>query len=210
VNSPDDIEVDWEVDDSAARVLESSSTYDYLNITRDSSPTKTLHIQDFIFKPARSESGTLILRPSRYTVPTGKTDLPGLTIPVRLTTLKTLVTTLEPEDHQALGNAVSEAMDSSNLSKFDPKLKLVRHRVTVMRVDRDAIIGVTAEAVLRSAGGQGPWHVTDWHQEGSNACVKTDGGAWAGVTYYLMYVNYLIRKSVLDLPGIKSFVCDPP
>ena len=211
VNSPDEIEVDWEIDDSTGQVLESSSTYDYPDTpTRDSSPTKTLHIQDFIFTPAKSESGTLILAPSRYAIATGKVDLPGIKIPVRLTTATTLVTTLEPFDPQALGTAIMEWMDSHDPPEFDPKLKLVAHHDTIMRIDRDAVIGATAEAVLRSGGGgQSPWHVTDWHQEGRTAHVKIAGDGWAGVSYYLADVDYRIRKSVLNLPGIKKFVFDP-
>jgi hypothetical protein len=51
--------------------------------------------------------------------------------------------------------------------------------------------------------------VTDWHQEGNTAHVKIAGDGWAGVSYYLMEVEYLIRKSVLNLPGIEKFVFDP-
>jgi len=210
VNSPDEIEVDWKIVDSTGEVLESSSTYDYPDMpTRDSSPAKILRIQDFIFKPARSERGTLFLRPSRYAITTGKVDLPGIEIPVRLTTKTSIVTTLEPADPQELGNAVNEAMDSSDFSAFDPKLKLVQRHVTVMRVNRDAIIGVTAEAVLRADPGQGPWHVTSWHQVGDTAHVRIAGDGWAGVSYYLTSVSYLIRKSVLNLPGVNHFVFDP-
>ena len=211
VNSPDEIEVDWEIDDGTGQVLESSSTYDYPDTqTRDSSPTKILRVQDFIFTPAKSEGGTLILRPSRYTVATGKVDLTDIKIPVRLTTATTLVTTMEPEDPQAIGTAVIERTNSNDPSEFDPKLKLVPHQDTIMRIGDDAIIGATAEAVLRSGGGgQSPWHVTDWHQEGNTAHVKIAGDGWAGVSYYLMEVEYLIRKSVLNLPGIEKFVFDP-
>jgi hypothetical protein len=31
---------------------------------------------------------------------------------------------------------------------------------------------------------------------------------WAGVTYYATEVNYLIEKSVLNLPGVKKLVFD--
>jgi len=210
VNSPAEIEVDWEIDDSTGQVLESSSTYEYPDMpTGDSSPTKTLHIQDFIFTPAKSESGTLTLRPTRYGAATGKADLPGLDIPVRLTTARTSVTTLEPFDPQALGTAVVEWMDSHDPPEFDPKLKLVLRHDTIMRIDRDAIIGATAEAVLRSGTFQCPWHVTDWHQEGRTAHVRIAGDGWAGMSYSLTEVDYLIRKSVLNLPGIKKFVFDP-
>lgn len=214
VNSPDDIEVDWEIEDSTGQVLESSSTYDYPNFymptrnsTRDSSPTKTLRILDFIFGPAQSESGTLILSPSRYTVAAGKTDLPGLKIPVRLTTATTLLTTLEPTDPEARETAVIEWVESEDHPEFDPKLKLLPHHVTVMRVDPGAIIGATAEAVLRSHVEQSsPFHVTDWRQEGDTAHVGTIGGGWAGVTYYLTGVDYLIRESVLNLAGIRRVI----
>jgi hypothetical protein len=120
------------------------------------------------------------------------------------------VSILEPENPDALTNSVIEAEDNSNLSKFDPKLNLVPHQITIMRVDRDAIIGVTAEAVLRSCRGQSQWHAMAWHQDGNTAHVKIAGSGWAGVSYYLAQVDYLIRKSVLKLPGIGGFVFDPP
>jgi len=85
VNSADDIELDWEIEDSTGQVLHSSSTYDDVDIpTRHSSPNPTLHIQGFLFKPAKSRSGTLILSPSRFSVSIGKTDLPAFRIPVQI------------------------------------------------------------------------------------------------------------------------------
>jgi len=91
VNSPDDIEVKWEIRDGAGQVLESSPTYDYMDLAvRSSAPSKVWHIQDFILKPAESEHATLILTPNRYTVREGWVDLPGFEIPVRLTTKKAL------------------------------------------------------------------------------------------------------------------------
>jgi hypothetical protein len=190
--------------------LEASSTYDYPDQpTQDSTVGRILHIQAFIFTPSKSQRGTVFLTPSRYTIQTGGVDQPGITIPVRLTTMKSTVSILEPENPDALTNAVIEAENNSNFSKFDPKLKLVPHQIIVMRVDRDAIIGVTAEAVLRSRGGQSQWHVAAWHRAGKRAHVKIAGCGWAGVSYYLAEVDYLIRKSVLNLPGIGSFVFDP-
>jgi hypothetical protein len=209
VNSADDIWVAWQIRDSTGQILEASSTNDYADQpTQDFTVGRILHVQAFIFAPSRSQQGTVVLTPSRYTIQTGAVDLPGITIPVRLTTAKSTVTILEPEDPEELRGTVSEAEDSSTLSKFDPKLKLVPRHVTVMRVPQDAIIGVTAEAVLRSNAGQSQWHVTGWHQEGNVAHVIMAGNVWAGVSYYLTEVDYLIRKSVLNLPGIKSFVFD--
>jgi hypothetical protein len=209
VNSTDDVGVAWQIRDSTGQILEVSSTNDYSDQPmQDFTVGRILHVQAFIFTPSRSQQGTVVLTPSRYTIQTGAVDLPGITIPVRLTTAKSTVRMLEPEDPEELRGAVSDAEDSSTLSKFDPKLKLVPHHVTVMRFAQDAIIGATAEAVLRSHGGQSQWHVMGWHQEGNTAHVKIAGSGWAGVSYYLTEVGYLIRKSVLNLPGIKSFVFD--
>lgn len=210
VNSPDDIELDWKIEDSTGQVLESSSTYDEIDVpTRHSSPKTTLHIQGFVLKPAKSQSGTLILSPSRFSVSIGKTDLPAVGIPVQLTTAKTLVTWSEPEDPEALKRAVVEWVDSEDHQEFRPKLKLLQRQLAIMRVESDAIIGATAESVLRNSDGQGPWHVIFWHQDGSTAHVIIQGGAWAGVTYYTKKVSYLIEESVLNLPGIKTFIFDP-
>jgi hypothetical protein len=209
VNSPNPIEVNWEIDDKTGQVLDSSSPSEYIYTPgAETSPEKPLHIQDFIFKPPTSTSGTLVLIPKSYTVATGEwIDLLGLKIPVRLTTAKTMVTTLEPEAPGALQSAVNEWMDEESHSspEFDPKLKLVAHRVAIMRVDRDANIGATAEAVLRSKHGQQEqWHVRDWRQEANIAHIKISGDGWAGSSSYWTAVQYLIRKSVVHLPGIEK------
>jgi hypothetical protein len=210
VNSPDDIEVKWEIEDSTGQVLESSSTYDfYPEIpTNNSSSTKTWDIQDFVFEPARSESGTLTLLPNRYTIATGGTDLPGLKIPVRLTTATKLLTTLDPEDPGAYEQAVIDWVEGEDHPEFDPKLKLVPHHVTIMKLDPDAIIGATAEAVFRSHPGQGPPHVTSWRQDGDTAHIMRSIDGYAGVTYYDTSVDYLVRKSELNLAGIRRFTFD--
>jgi hypothetical protein len=209
VNSADDIEVAWEIRDSTGQVLESSSTGDYVNQpTRDFALGRTLHAQAFIFTPAKSSRGTLTLTPSRYTIQTGGVDLSGITIPVRLTTAKSTVTTLEPENPDELKGAVSDWVQGEEHPEFNPKLKLVARQIEVMRFNRTAIIGATAEAVLRSFPGQGPWHVTHWQQSRSTAHVTLVGDGWAGVTYYATEVSYLIKESVLNLPGIKKLVFD--
>jgi hypothetical protein len=209
VNSSDDIFVAWEIRDSTGQVLESSSTYDYVNQpTRDFAPGRTLHLQAFILTPSKSERGTLTLTPSRYTIQTGGVNLPGVTIPVRLTTAKSVVTILEPENPDELKGAASAWLQGDDHSEFDPKLKLDAHEIETMRFDRTAIIGATVEAVFRSWPGQGPWHITHWRQIDSTAHVTLVGGGWAGVSYYATEVDYLIKKSVLRLPGITKLIFD--
>ena len=209
VNSADDIYVAWEIRDSTGQLLESSSGYDYVNQpTRDFTPGRTLHVQAFIFTPAKSERGTLTLTPSRYTIQTGGVNLPGLTIPVRLTTAKSTVTILVPKNPNELKGAASDWLQSGDHSDFDPKLKLDARKIEIMRFDRDMIIGATVEAVFRSWPGQGPWHVTHWRQIDSTAHVTLVGANWAGVSYYATEVEYLVKKSVLHLPGITKLIFD--
>ena len=209
VNSDADIFVAWEIRDSTGQVLESSSTYDYnVGPTEDFTLGRVFHIVAFIFTPSKSSRGTLTLTPSRYTIQTGGVNLPGLTIPVRLSTAKSTVTTLEPANPAELTNAVIDRMDRSEGGDFNPRLKLVERKTEIMRLDQTAIIGATVEAVLRLSPGQSPWHITHWRRSGSTAHVTLGGGGWAGSSYYGAEVGYLMRKSALHLPGIKDLVFD--
>jgi hypothetical protein len=211
VNSTDDIDVAWEIRDNGGQVLESSSTFDYADQpTENSTLGRMLHIVAFIFSTAETEQGTLILTPSRYTIETGAISLTGITIPVRLTTEKSIVTILEPANSNELKGAVTEWVEGEHHGEFNPKLKLIPRHIEIMRFDKAAIIGATAEAVLRSFPSQGQWHVIRWQATGSTAHVTLVGSGWAGVTYYLTSVSYLLEKSVLNLPGIRKLVFDTP
>jgi hypothetical protein len=209
VNSDLDIFIAWEIRDSTGQVLESSSTYDYnVGPTQDFTLGRVFHIVAFIFTPSKSSRGTLTLTPSRYTIQTGGVNLPGLTIPVRLSTAKSTVTTLEPANPAELTNAVIDRMDRSEGGDFNPRLKLVERKTEIMQLDQTAIIAATVEAVLRLSPGQSPWHITHWRRSGSTAHVTLVGGGWAGSSYYGAEVGYLMRKSALHLPGIKDLVFD--
>ncbi len=213
VNSTDDIQIDWELDDGGGKLLETVSQYDdYDPQNPVLSPSRAVLVQGFISSPSESARGTLTISPSRYTIGNGTEDLPKLRIPVRLTTATTTITILTPEDPKAFDDAVTTWMDSPTdhgNSEFDPNLRLVPQKVTIMHVEPSAMIGATAEAVLRADPGQGPWHVTDWTRDGDTAHVRIIGDGWAGVSYYLTGVTYLIRKSVVNLPAIKKLVFDP-
>ena len=211
VNSTDDIDVAWEIRDNSGQVLESSSTFDYAGQpTQNSRAGRTLHIVAFIFSTTKTQQGTLTLTPSRYSIETGLISLTGITIPVRLTTAKSTVTILEPANSEELKRAVTEWVEGEHRGEFNPELKLIPRHIEIMRFDKAAIIGATAEAVLRSFPSQGQWHVMHWQATGSTAHVTFAGGGWAGVTYYLTSVSYLIEKSVLNVPGIRKLVFDTP
>ena len=162
----------------------------------------------FIFSTAKTEQGTLVLTPRRYTIETGAVSLTGITIPVRLTTERSTVTILEPANSNEPKGAVADWVEGEHHGDFKPKLKLIPSHIEIMRFDKAAVIGATAEAVLRSFASQGQWHVMHWQATGSTAHVTLVGSGWAGVTYYLTAVSYLIEKSVLNVPGIQKLVFD--
>jgi hypothetical protein len=211
VNSTDDIDVAWELRDNSGQVLESSSTFDYADQpTENFIPGRTLQIVAFIFSTAKTEHGTLTLIPSRYTVQTGAVSLTGITILVRLTTAKSTVTIMEPTSSDDLNSAVIEWVEGEHHGEFNPKLKLIPRQIEIMQFEKSATIGATAEAVLRSSPGQDRWHVMHWQAVDSTAHVTLVGSGWAGVSYYLTSVSYLIEKSVLNVPGIQKLVFDTP
>jgi len=209
VNSADDIQVGWEIRDGSGQILESSSTGDYVNQpTKDFSLGRMLHVQAFIFTPAKSERGTLTLTASGSKVRAGEIDTPEITIPVRFTTARSTITMLLPNDPDDLKEAASDWVQGEKHPKFSPKLNLVTRQIEIMTFDQTAVIGATVEAVLRAWPGQGVRHVTHWSQNGSVAHVTIVADGWAGVTYYATEVDYLIEKSVLNLPGIEKVVFD--
>lgn len=137
--------------------------------------------------------------------------LPALRIPVRLSVGETTVTIVQPKDLDALQSAVNRWMDEQTHSspEFDPKLNLIRRQIRIMRIEPEALIGATAEAVLRSFPGQEQWHVLKWHRERNTAHVQINGDGWAGVSSYLEKINYLLKLSLLNLSGVRNFVLDP-
>lgn len=197
----DDVQLGWEVDDSTGQTLESGSTYDY-----PERYTKRIDITDYVLRPAKSDSGRLVLSPSRYKLPSGKTDLPKLSIPVRLDTATTVLTILSPTNPQEYKAEVIRSIEEG--ATFKPTTPLVPQSVTVMKVEKNSIMAATAEAVLRFMPGQGPWHVTGFHVRGRTAHVKLNGSGWAGVSYYLRSVSFLVEKSLLRFPNIREVVFD--
>jgi hypothetical protein len=210
VNTHDQMEVTLEVADSTGQVLESTSTNDDRSLfCRDSQSPKTLRIRDYLLQPAKSTTGTMTLTPIHYDPSSGKTDLPGLTIPIHLDTTTSLVTILLPANNDDFN--AEEAVWFGKLERrgeFSPKATLVKHTVTVMKVDSSHIVGATAAAAARAWPGQGPWHVIDSRLDGDTAHITITGDAWAGITYYLDELDFIIRKSLLGIHGVKRVQFD--
>ena len=205
VNTDDQIEVTLEIADSTGLVLESTSTNDDHSLfCRDSQIPKTLRIRDYLLQPAKSTTGTMTLTPIHYDPSSGKTGLPGLTIPIHLNTTTSFVTILLPANNDDFN--AEEAVWFGKLERrgeFSPKATLVKHTVTVMKVDPSHIVGATAAAAARAWPGQGPWHVIDSHLDGDTAHITITGDAWAGITYYLDELDFIITKSLLGIHGVK-------
>lgn len=207
VNSSDDIQLGWEVNDSTGQTLESGSTYECPVEAAVKGTSKRFDITDYVLQPSKSDSGRLVLSPSRFNTLSGKTDLPKLKIPVRLDTATTVLTILLPKNsHEYQGEVITSINEGE--ADFVPKTPLVPQSVTVMKVEKNGIMAATAEAVLRAMPGQSPYHVTGFDVHDRTAHVKISGNAWAGVSFYWRSISFLVKKSLLQFPNIREVVFD--
>jgi hypothetical protein len=146
----------------------------------------------------------MILTPIRYDPSSGKTDLPELIIPIRLDTGTSLVAILLPVNNDDFNaEAVAQFGEPERRGELSLKTTLVKHTVMVMKVDSSHIIGATAAAAARAWPGQGPWHVIDSRLNGDTANITITGDGWAGVSFYLEELHFIITKSLLDIHGVK-------
>lgn len=215
VNSTGDVDVDWELRDSSGNMLDLGSTEDRLDWPgSDPSPRRTLHIMDFILRPAGSTQGTLILTPIAHKSQDDEgEELPQLTIPVRLSTARSVVTILEPEDpnhfHDEYYNWANTHL-SSDPTPYQTKIPFTAHQIEVMYFDRRVAVGMTAAVVINRYQGESPWYLTHWSLVGNTAHIGLNGCGWSGVSNYVSLVNYVIRRSMLSIPGVADYVFDRP
>jgi hypothetical protein len=211
INSPGDVDVDWELRDSSGNILSTGST-EGLKDWPGADSSYAFHVADFILKPASSQRGILILTPIAYK---GNDDdgqeLPQLTIPVRLSTRRSIVTIAEPEDpnrfHDDYYNWANVHV-SSDPTPYRTSMPFTAHRIEVMYFDRSVAVGITAAAVINRYQGESPWFLTHWSQVGKTAHVAMDGSGWSGVSNYVSLLNYVIRRSMLSIPGVEDYVYD--
>jgi hypothetical protein len=169
---------------------------------------------DFILRPAGTTQGTLILSPTAHT---GRDDeakeLPQLTIPVRLSTARSVVTILEPEDpnhfHDDYYNWANTHL-SSDPTPYITKIPFTAHQIEVMYFERKLAVGMTAAVVINRYQGESPWYLTHWSLVGNTAHVGLNGCGWSGVSNYVSLVNYVLRRSMLSIPGVADYVFDRP
>lgn len=68
--------------------------------------------------------------------------------------------------------------------------------------------GAAAEAMARAYPGQGSWHVINYRNAQGTAHLTILGDGWAGVTYYLTGLNYLLEKTTQHAAGVRRVVFD--
>jgi hypothetical protein len=212
VNSPKDVDVDWELREGSGSVLAVGSTEGLKDYPGEDTGY-AFHVTDFILKPASSERGTLILTPIRHKANDDDDgqELPQLTIPVRLSTRRSIVTIAEPEDpnrfHDEFYNWANMHV-STDPTPYRTGIPFTPNRIEVMYFDRSVAVGITAAAVINRYQGESPWYLTHWSRVGKTAHVAMDGSGWSGVSNYVSLLNYVIRRSMLSIPGVEDYVYD--
>jgi hypothetical protein len=80
-------------------------------------------------------------------------------------------------------------------------------RTTTLLFTKPAMIGgAAAEAAARAYPSQAVWRVVDYSETKSAAHLTMLGGAWAGVTYYLAGLHFLLEKTVEHRSGVRHVV----
>jgi hypothetical protein len=170
--------------------------------------TTTFHVREFVVTTAVAPTGTLTLS-VEYSDTQNWLTLAHLSVPVVLPVATATVTVVAARDSEALWHATDAWMASwgaagpQPLARFNPHVRLDTREVTIMRLAPGALIGATAEAAIGRPN-QGDWHVVDWSQSGRDAHVTIDGETWTNSSVWVNATKYLIRQSILRLPGIRS------
>jgi hypothetical protein len=206
LTAPDWMMLKWSLTDSAGTVLGESQEGEYYRDSAKGQPA-TVRVRNFIFKPATSTQGTLTFTPVKEAA-NDFVDAPGLRVPVRLTTQTTVVTIFEPESQEAMFEAVDKWFSKQHREDepIDLPLKTSARRQTIMKVPSDLLLEATIEAAFAAHPGQAPQHVARCRQIGSTVHVHIVGETWAGSSVFFTGIDYLVRKSLLNLPGIRGVV----
>ena len=213
VNSPDWVELEWEIRDDSGKRIDWNGTKGRMDWpTQNPSPQRTLHILDFILTTAASDHGTITIAPKLVRPNIEPQPLPILSFPVRLTRKVSNVTISVPADPAGFDHEFWDWWFDTpgDPKKFRTNINFKRQELEVMQFAPDALIGITAAAVLTPKPAPGLWQVFGWHRAGTTAHVTIDGSAWAGVANWYAMTEYLMYRSMLAIPGIHNLVLDRP
>ena len=213
VNSPDWVELEWEIRDGTGKRLDWNGTKGRMDWPTQNPPEqRTLRILDFILTTPESDRGTVTIWSTRILPNSEQRFLATLSIPVHLTRKTSIVTTSVPEDESEFTRDFNEWwFDTPGDPKsFHSHVKFEKQEIEVMHFAPGALIGITAAAILTPIPSPGLWQVMAWHRSGATAHVTIDGSGWAGVSNWLAIKEYLMNRTMLKLPGIHALVFDRP
>jgi len=209
VQCADPITLGWELRDDSGRILDQDPEGDLAFLVKKVSSTeRTLAVRDFAVAPAKSDHGVLILYPTVSAIGRESHPLPGFSIPVRLDLRTTTVSFAVPGGD--FGDAVTNTVEANPAHPVPMQATVDWRSTTLLYVKPAMLGGAAAESAARALAGQGPWHVVRYSRAGNTVHLTILGDGWAGVTYYLTGLDYLLEKTAGHQPGVRHVLFDRP
>lgn len=210
VHGSDPVNLNWQLRDDAGRILDEDARGELaFLVKRSSASERTLGVRDFAVAPAKSSRGKLILHATAYSTGHENRTLPELSIPVRFDRRTVTVTYAVPADKEAFHKAVIDAVEADPSHRVPLVAPVHWQTKSLLYVRPGMLGGAAAEMTARALESQGKWHIIQYRTAGTTAHITRMGGGWAGVTYYLMGLDYLVKETALHQPGVRHVVFDP-
>lgn len=209
VKCPNDIVLGWELRDNAGKVLDQDrdGSLTFL-VARASASERTIGVRDFALAPAKSNRGMLTLRATAIPPKGRHYSLPELSIPVHIETRTSNLTYAVPADQDKFSQAVNNSVENPS-HRIPIRTQLDWRTKTVLHVRPGMLGGAAAEAAARGEEDQSRWNVIDYSSAQGTAHLTIIGDGWAGVTYYLAGLDYLLQKTILHQAGVQNVIFDP-
>lgn len=209
VRCPDGVDLDWDLRDASGKLLDQDSDGSLAFLVSRASPSRRiLAVRDFGLAPAASGHGTLVLHATAFSATRPNYPLPELSIPVRLDLRTTNVTYAVPADAHAFSQAIANSVESDPAHPVPVQAQIQWRTRTVLDTPPAMLGGAAAEAAARADPSQGTWHVAYYRTTATTAHIAISGEGWAGVSYYLAGLHYLLQKTAEHQPGVRRVVFD--
>lgn len=210
VRCPAQIVLAWELRDDSGQILDQDpdGRLAFL-VNQPSASERTLAVRDFGLGPAKTSRGKLVLHATTYSRSGENQAVPELSIPLRFDTRTTNISYAVPAGDE-FSRAVIDSVELDPAQRAPMHAEVDWRTTTLLFVPPAMLGGAAAEAAARAYRGQGPWHVINYRQAQGTAHLTTIGEGWAGVTYYLTGLHFLLEKTVEHQPGVSRVVYDKP
>lgn len=209
VTCADHLELGWELRDDSGKVLaqDKDGSLAFV-IGRKSASQRTLAVRDFGLAPATTGHGKLVLQATAFSTSGEKHTLPELSIPVSIDLRTTNVTYAMQANTDAFSQAVATTTEADPAHPVPMQAEIQWRTKTVLYAPPAMQGGAGAEAAALADSGQGPWHVTNYGKVQDTVHITVLGEGWAGVSYYLTGLDYLLQKTAEHQPGVRHVVFD--